>query len=152
MLTPSDPAVVDFLRRAMIVQLATISAAGRPFVTPLWFVVDAGILYVTTGPETRAGRNIARHPDVTLLFGGERATPSEQVLRLRGTATRHYQLPSWRVLARVALKYYVAPRGLGVELAHAHLWRLRRCYYAQAKGGFGHLCVMPTAAELLTRP
>jgi pyridoxamine 5'-phosphate oxidase-like protein len=121
-------------------------------VTPLWFVVDSGVLYVTAGPESRAGRNVARQPEVTLLFRRECATPSTQVLRLRGTATRHYGLPPWRVLVRVAVKYYATPGALRAELTHARLWGLRRRYYAQAKGGFGHLRVVPTTTELLPRP
>ena len=48
------------------------SFAGRPFLTPLWFVADGGTLYLTTGRETRAARNVPRHPEVTVLLGGER--------------------------------------------------------------------------------
>jgi hypothetical protein len=78
-------------------------------------------------------------------------TSSEHVLWLRGTATCYHGLPSWRVLVRVATKYYVAPGALRVELAHAGQWRLRQRYYAQVKGGVGHLRVVPTAGELLPR-
>ena len=74
------------------------------------------------------------------------------MLRLRGSATCHHGLPSWAVLLRIAAKYYVAPRGLAVELRNVRRWRLRRLYYGQVKGGFGHLRVVPTAAEFLPRP
>jgi len=57
----------------MVVQVATLSPEGRPFVTPLWLVVEGGALYLTTGPATRASRNVAQHPDVVLLFHGERS-------------------------------------------------------------------------------
>lgn len=152
MLAPSDPAVRAVLRRAMVVEVATLSAGKRVFVTPLWFVVDRGVIYATTGPETRAGRNVAQHPRATLLFHGERGEGTNGVLRVRGTATCHRGLPSWRVLLRVAAKYYVSPRALPLELRNARRWRLRRLLYRQVKGGFGHLRVVPETAELLAPP
>jgi len=152
MLSPTDPEVRAFLQRSLVLQFATLSSKTRPFLTPLWFVVDDDTLYLTTGPETRTGKNIAKRPHVALLCSGERDPRRDRVLRLRGTATCHYGLPSWRVLFRIATKYYVSPRALPVELQHARQWRLRRLYYGQIKGGFGHIRVVPTAAEFLPRP
>lgn len=152
MLAPSDAAVRTFLRRSMIVQVATRSAKGRPFVTPLWFVYDGQALYITTGPETWAGRNVTQHPNVALLFSGERVAQPSHVLRLRGIATCRRGLPTWPVLLRAAAKYYVSPRALPVELRNARKWSLRRLYYGQLKGGFGYLRVIPTTAEFLPRP
>jgi hypothetical protein len=150
--SPADAAVQTFLRRSMIAQVATLSAKRRPFVTPLWFVAHRGVLYITTGPGTWAGKNVMQHPEVALLFSGERAGRPNQVLRLRGTATCHRGLPSWRVLLRIAAKYYVSFRALPVELRNARKWRLRRLYYGQVKGGFGYIRVVPNAVEFLTRP
>jgi hypothetical protein len=151
MLAPTDTAVTAFLADSMVCRLTTLSSAGRPFVTPIWFVVDAGTLYMTTGQQTWAARNIVRHPNVAILFGGEDAR-RDSVLRLHGTASCHAGLPPWRVLARIALKYYVAPSALAVELRHAAQWSLRARYYAQAPGGAGHLRIVPTAAEMLAIP
>jgi Pyridoxamine 5'-phosphate oxidase len=151
-LAPTDAAVQGCLREAMVAELATCSARGRPFVTPLWFVVDGGALYLTTGAETWAARNVARHSDVTLLFHAERGQRPDRILRLRGKATRHRGLPSWRVLLRVAAKYYLSPGALRIELRNARRWRLRRLLYREAKGGFGYVRVVPTTGELLARP
>lgn len=151
-LSPSDPAGHAILRHSMVVEVATLSKGKRVFVTPLWFVVDGGVVYATTGPGTRAGRNVVQHPRVTLLFHGQRGDGSNAVLRVRGTATCHLGLPSWRVLLRVAAKYYVSPRALPLELRNARRWRLRRQFYRQVKGGFGHLRVVPESAELLAPP
>jgi len=150
--SPADAAVRTVLRQSMVVEIATLSPKGRPFVTPLWFVVDGGVLYLTTGPESRAARNLADHPEVTLLFNGARERRPEGVLRMKGAATRHRGLPSWRVLLRVATKYYVAPGGLYMELRNFRRWRLRRLYYGQAKGGFGYLRIVPSGAEFLPPP
>jgi len=150
-LAPTDAAVAAFLADSMVALFATLSPAGRPFVTPIWFVADDGMLYMTTGRETRAARNIARHPEVTILLGGEGAR-RDTVLRLRGTATCHAGLPPWRVLLRIAAKYYLAPGALAVELRHAAQWGLRARYYAQVPGGAGYLRIVPTAAEILPQP
>jgi len=152
MLTPLDGAVRTFLRRSMIAQVATLSPKGRPFVTPLWFVLHRNCIYITTGPETWAGKNVGQHPEVALLFSGEGTGRPDQLLRLRGTATCHYGLPSWGLLLRIAAKYYVSPRALSVELRNARKWRLRQLYYGQIKGGFGYIKVVPNTAELLPRP
>jgi hypothetical protein len=145
----TDAAVRAFLRDSMVAEVATLSPKRRPFVTPLWFVVDRGVLYVTTGPGTWAGRNVVEHPEVTLLLGGSEV---DRVLRLRGTATCHGGLPPWRVLLRVAAKYYVSTGAFSVELRNARSWGLRWAYYGQAKGGLGYIRIVPTAAELLPRP
>ena len=152
MALPTDLDVRAFLRASLIVQVATLSPKGRPFVTPLWFVVDRGALYITTGAESRAGKNVWQHPDVVLLFSGEDAKGPERYLRLRGTATCHRGLPSWRVLFRVLAKYYLAPRAMLSELRNARKWRLRQRYYGQATGGAGHIRVVPVAVEFLARP
>jgi hypothetical protein len=151
-MTPTDPAVRAFLDDSIVVEVATLSAQRRPFVTPLWFVVDRGLLYITTGPGSWVGRNVGKHPEVVLLFGGEKRRRSDRLLRLRGTATCHRGLPGWRVLARIAAKYYVSPRALRAELHNARRWGLRTRYYRQVKGGFGYVCVVPTEGELLARP
>jgi nitroimidazol reductase NimA-like FMN-containing flavoprotein (pyridoxamine 5'-phosphate oxidase superfamily) len=134
----------------MVALIATCSANGRPFMTPLWFVADRGTLYVTTGAGSLTTRNIARDPDMALLFGGERGGRTDRVLRLRGTATFQPGLPSWRVLLRIAMKYYASPRALRVELRNRRKWRIRTRYYRQVKGGPGHLRIVPTTAEFLS--
>jgi hypothetical protein len=150
--SPADPAVRAILRRAMVVEFATLSEKRRAFVTPLWFVESDGVLYLTTAPGSRVGRNVVQHPQVSLLFHGEPGRPKDPALRVRGTATCHRGLPPWRVLLRIALKYYVGPRALPVELPNARRWGLRMRYYGQGKGGVGYLRVVPREAELLARP
>jgi hypothetical protein len=150
--SPSDPEVRAFLRHSMVALVATRSATGRPFMTPLWFVADGGTLFIATGAESWTSRNVSRHPEMALLFSGEGSGRTDRVLRLRGTATSQRGLPPWRVLLRMAAKYYASPRALRVELRNIRKWRLRTRYYGQMKGGPGHLRVVPTTAEFLSRP
>ena len=131
----SDARVRDFLDTSTVVELATVSPdGGRPFVTPLWFVDDDGALYVTTAATSRAARNVATHPAVAMLLHGDRDGRRDRVLLLRGTAIVHHAFPSWRVLAKLALKYYLSPHGALSELRHAAQWPLRLLYYADARG------------------
>ena len=152
MMATTDAGVHAFLRRSSIVQVATVSPKKRPFVTPLWFVLHDGAIYITSGYESRAGRNIRQHAEVALLFVADRRAHADHVLRVRGTATCHRGLPPWRVLWRVAMKYELSPRALVVELRNVRKWRLRRRYYAQAKGGGGYIRVIPGACEFIRRP
>ncbi len=152
MAEPIDEATRDFLRRSMVVMVATCSPKSRPFLTPLWFVLDDGALYITTGASTWAGRNVAQHPEVALLFGGEATTPADRFLRLRGTATCHQGFPPLRVLLRIAAKYYLSPGALAVELRNAAKWGVRMRYYAGVSGGPGYIRVVPTAAAFLSPP
>ncbi|MFN8545087.1 MAG: pyridoxamine 5'-phosphate oxidase family protein [Candidatus Binatia bacterium] len=152
MLPADAPVVVDFLRGSMVVLVATVSAKGRPFLTPLWFVADGGALYLATSTATWAARNVAAQPQVSLLLTGEGLARPHEALRLHGTATIQSGFPPWRVLLRIAAKYYAAPAGLAVELSNAMKWGLRARYHAQVKGGAGYLRVVPTGGELLRRP
>ena len=145
----SDARVRDFLDASTVVELATVSPSGRPFVTPLWFVGDDGALYVTTAATSRAARNVATHPAVAMLLHGDRDGRRDQVLLLRGSATVHHAFPSWRVLAKLALKYHLSPRGALSELRHAAQWPLRLLYYSDARGGPAHLRIVPTTGEIV---
>ncbi|HEY7519950.1 MAG TPA: pyridoxamine 5'-phosphate oxidase family protein [Methylomirabilota bacterium] len=149
---PLDSEVRAFLHNSMVALVATRSANERPFMTPLWFVADGGTLFITTGAESWTSRNIARHPQLALLFTGEKAARPDRVLRLRGTATFRRGLPPWRVLFRIAAKYYASPRALRVELRNRSKWRLRTRYYKHVKGGAGHLRIVPATAEFLSPP
>jgi len=148
----TDARVRMFLERSSIVQVATLSPKNRPFVTPLWFVLHDGAVYITSGYESWAGRNVQQHGEVALLFVADRGAHADQVLRVRGTATCHRGFPPLGVLWRVAMKYYLSPRVLVVELRNARKWRLRKRYYGQVKGGAGYLRVIPGACEFLQRP
>jgi Pyridoxamine 5'-phosphate oxidase len=146
-----DPAVRAFVGRSMIVEVATLSPKRRPFVTPLWFVLDRGAFCIMTAPGTWAGRNIQEHPAVTLLFNAGDAGRSD-VLRVRGTASCHRGLPSWRVLLRIAAKYYLPPPGLLVELRNRHKWRLRTQSIGRRRAVSGTCASCPRRASFCRVP
>lgn len=147
-MTLDEPALREYLATSFVARFATRSRAGVPALTPLWFVADGGRLYAMTGQATLAARNAKACPEIAVLLDGEAAGPRERVLRLRGRAAVHGELPAWRVLARTALKYYLG--GAASELRHAGLWRLRQRYYAQ--GQVAVIDFVPESAEWLRRP
>ena len=78
-----EPDVQRFLAHSMVVQVATVSAKGTPFVTPLWSVSHGGRLYITTGRRARAPRNLAQRPHIVVLCTGEWLGASGRALRGR---------------------------------------------------------------------
>jgi hypothetical protein len=147
-LTPDDPIVRVFVERSRVARIATRSAKGWPALAPLWFVEVGGCLWTTTGAATLAARNAAATPRVAVLLDAEAGGHSAHVLRLHGRAAVHCGLPSLRVLAEMARKYYVG--GFWSELGHAAQWGLRRRYYAQGEAVM--IEIEPERAELLRRP
>jgi Pyridoxamine 5'-phosphate oxidase len=147
---PNDPLVGHYVAHSLVMRLATVSAQGRPSLTPIWLVKLDGRLISSTAATTVAARNVAAELRVTVLLDGETAGRSEFVLRLRATAVIHRGLLPLGVLARFGVKYYLSPRGLRSELSHTGRWRLRTRYYAQSDAVW--LTVEPTAAELIPVP
>lgn len=134
-----------FVAGSRIALFATRSPRGAPFATPLWFVERAGALCCATSAASVTVRNVEAAGDAVLLLYPGRAAGDECALRLRGRASAHRgRLPPGVLLAMLR-KYYLAPGGLAVELAHARLWPLRLRYYAQAAPAL--LEFTPTSAE-----
>jgi pyridoxamine 5'-phosphate oxidase-like protein len=148
MLAADAPIVREFVRDSRVAHVASRSARA-PFATPIWFTPYGDALWLTTGLGSRLARNIERHPEVMVLLWGEARRSRGEVLRLRAHATCHPGLPPWAVLARIALRFYVAPAALSSELRNASRWGLRTRYYAEVKGGAGHLRFTILDAELL---
>lgn len=153
-----DPEVREFLAHSMVLRMASLSPKGQPIVRCLWFVCQRGRIYTFTGEMTPTGRSISVHPDVTLLFDGERGPRSSRLLRVRGHAT--YRRESGimaRVLLGLARKYFLTPPGLRNSLAHARMVPLAVRFYAEpgweVRGqGVGLIIeVVPDSFEFLPR-
>lgn len=115
-----DPEVRQFLSRSMIMRMASLSPKGQPIIRCLWFVCQRERIYMFTGDGTPTGRGISIHPDVTILFDGERGPPSGQLLRMRGRAV--YRRESGivlRVMLAIIRKYFLTLPGLRNLWAHA---------------------------------
>lgn len=126
-----DPEVRELLHRSMILRMASVSPKGQPLVRCLWFVCQRGKIHTFTSEATPTGRSISVHPDVVLLFDGERGAPSSRILRVRGRAAyRRERSVVARVLLGLAWKYLITLPGLRNLLAYARRVPLTVRFYA----------------------
>jgi hypothetical protein len=136
----------------MVLRVATLSAAGVPHLTPLWFVRSGGDFYMSTRTASPAARDIVDNGDVVLLFENERGRPTK-ALRIRGRATFSAgEQFSPGILVRFALKYYLNPGGAGDVVRNLQTLPARVLYYRERAGEAGAIQVTPETAELIERP
>ncbi len=157
-MTLDDPEVREFLARSMILRLAALSPKGQPIIRCLWFVCQRGRIYIFTANTTPAGRSIAVHPEVALLFDGEQDQRSDRIVRVRGHAIfRGESGVGRRVMLGLARKYFFTWRGLHNLLAHARTVPVAVRFYAQGwreERGTGLKAIMevlPESVEFLPR-
>lgn len=62
-----DPKVEEFLKGLHFGKLATLMKDGRPQLTPIWYMVEDGRVFVNTTPERVKYRNVKRDPRVNFL-------------------------------------------------------------------------------------
>src|SRR5450432_375822 len=83
-----DSSVIhDFVRRAMVARIATLSSSGRPSITPLYFVYVNGHIWLGTADWTLAARAVKADPHVSIFFEVERTPNDSRILRIRGCAS-----------------------------------------------------------------
>lgn len=68
---PTD-AIQEFLGLRLIATLGTTNPDGTIQLTPLWFLYEAGRLYLPTGSASRKARNVAVRPAVSVLIDQRR--------------------------------------------------------------------------------
>lgn len=67
---PAGARAAQRLRDELIAWLTTVSAAGQPQSSPVWFLWDGDTFLVYSRPRTAKMRNIARNPHVGLHLDG----------------------------------------------------------------------------------
>ena len=153
-----DPEVREFLARSVIMRMASLSPKGQPMMECLTFVCWQERLYISYQDIRPTGRAISVHPDVTLLFDGERGPRSGRLLRVRGRAVfRGESRIVGRVMLGLARKYFLTRPGLQNLLAHARTVPVAVRFYAQGwreergKGLKAIMEVEPASFEFLPR-
>ena len=90
-------------------KLATVSADGRPHVTPVWFVLDGDDLVFTTWHTSVKARSLRRDPRVCVCVDDDR--PPYAFVMLEGTATISEDVTELRTWAtRIGGRYMGAER------------------------------------------
>lgn len=54
------------LQEAEILWVASVRPDGAPHLSPVWFVWDAGRIFICTSPTSRKARNLAKNPQVAV--------------------------------------------------------------------------------------
>jgi hypothetical protein len=150
-----DPSVRDVLRRSMLARIATLSRNGRPSITPIYFVLVNGRIWLGTSDWTLAARDVKADPRVSVLFNVERNPNDRRVLRITGRAIVRTDPEVQRTYnLRVALKASLTPGGIRNNLANRSLLPLMHRYHAQSaeKGRACVIDVTPEGAEFLENP
>lgn len=79
-----QPEIVEFLQTDRNAILATNGPNGAPQLTPVWFIFEEGVLYVSAQVSTVKIRNLRRDPTVTVCIDGGRGDARYVVLYGKG--------------------------------------------------------------------
>ena len=104
MRTSKDANVLDFLQDDRNAVLATNGSSGFPQLTPVWYLFEKDVLYVSAQTKTVKVRNLRRDPTVSVCVDGGRGDaryvvlrgqaeliePGEQQMALRRRIIGHY--------------------------------------------------------------
>jgi nitroimidazol reductase NimA-like FMN-containing flavoprotein (pyridoxamine 5'-phosphate oxidase superfamily) len=113
--TLSQQEIAHLLNLAIPAHLATLDPAGFPRITPIWFLWEDGIFYMSSGQEKRHVHDLARDPRTGLCIaieegqtkGGSR--PYRQII-VRGYAQMQPDTDElWA--SKLILKYITGPAG-----------------------------------------
>jgi nitroimidazol reductase NimA-like FMN-containing flavoprotein (pyridoxamine 5'-phosphate oxidase superfamily) len=63
--------ITDLLTLAIPAYLSTLDPAGFPRIVPIWFLWEDGSFYLSSGPESRHVRDLARDPRAGLCISVE---------------------------------------------------------------------------------
>ncbi|MFD9130184.1 PPOX class F420-dependent oxidoreductase [Kitasatospora sp. NPDC059571] len=92
-MTALDPRTLDALTRARYVSLTTFRKDGTPVATPVWHVVEGGLLYVWTEADSWKVKRLRRDPCAKVVVcdvrgriepGAAEATGTGRVLDFEG--------------------------------------------------------------------
>ncbi len=99
-----DSQILEFLQADRHAILATNGRRGAPQLTPVWYIFEDGVIYVSAQTRTVKVKNLRRDPTVTICIDGGRGDaryvvlygeaeliePGERQRELRWRIVRHY--------------------------------------------------------------
>ncbi|WP_225447072.1 PPOX class F420-dependent oxidoreductase [Streptacidiphilus sp. PB12-B1b] len=109
-MTALDPSTLDALTRARYISLTTYRRDGTPVATPVWHVVQDGLLYVWTEAGSWKVKRLRRNPDVKVVVcdirgrvapGAPEAEGTGRLLDAEGTAKVRRLMGRKYLMARV---------------------------------------------------
>ena len=58
----------QFLKKQMILHLATVGKNGFPHIVPVWYIFSSGKIYVGTNTRTQKAKNLKKIPKVSFCI------------------------------------------------------------------------------------
>lgn len=101
-----DAQVLDFLQADRHAILATNGRNGAPQLTPVWYIFEDNVLYVSAQTRTVKVRNLRRDPTVTVCVDGGRG--DSRYVTLRGKAELIEPGERQNALRRRIIRHYHA--------------------------------------------
>jgi PPOX class probable F420-dependent enzyme len=92
----------EFLRDAKTIVLSSIDRRGYPHSVAMWYMVDAGCIWMTTYAKSQKVLNIQRNPKVSLLAESGSTYDTLKGVLIRGRAELIHDVDACvRLLARI---------------------------------------------------
>jgi PPOX class probable F420-dependent enzyme len=101
------------LDEPVIARMGTVSTGGRPHVVPVWFLWEAGTLWISSFRSTRKVRDLERNPNLSVLVDTAESGVDYQAALFEGPAelvvepAEFVQEMSTRIYTR-----YLGPEGV----------------------------------------
>lgn len=128
-------AALQFLQNHQVLYLATATSSGKPHVTPMFFVAEAGGVYFSAPEDSRTAKALKENPSAEIVVADETSTPSEATaVIIAGSVNELSGDEESRVGGLFAEKY----PSLGDGATHSHYWRLQPDDVVQLSNGGSH--------------
>jgi len=87
---PAPPAMSQddmkaFLARPLIARLATVRANGSPQITPMWFIYEDGVMYMSTRTEAAKVKHLQKNPRAAVVVDEMVAPRKNKIVTIEGT-------------------------------------------------------------------
>jgi PPOX class probable F420-dependent enzyme len=103
---PSGPVpdrYAGILESTTLGHFATVDAAGKPQVNPVWFIWDGERILLSIQPHTRKYRNLRANPHIAISFSD--LNRPERYLEIRGRAVEFELFETLAWVNQLARKY-----------------------------------------------
>jgi PPOX class probable F420-dependent enzyme len=114
-----DPKVEAFLNGKYFGKIATVKKDGSPHVTPIWYMLDGGKLFVNTTTDRVKYRNIKREPRVSFLVDD-----GYPYVMIQGTARIATERDANKDIETLAIRYTGKEKGR--KAARERYWKQPR--------------------------
>lgn len=91
------------LQNDLIAWLTTVTPAGQPQTSPVWFLWDDGVIWVYSLPDTARVRNIEVNPKVSVNLDGDGT--GGDIITIEGHATFDTSAPPASEIPNYVTKY-----------------------------------------------